>query len=428
MTPVVLGVEPVVATTGKYAGTRDPAATSRTQGLAFMRALDAGAAAARRPSGATSPATTSRPRPFSDNVVLDYAGVPASTLTRRAEAAAAGAGRPLRRQPARRPRARCAWPRWRRTSTTRSSPGSAAPSDDAVFYYRIHSPVILIEFDHQPPVGCDQPVPAGGRSRATSTPWCARPTATTTARICCGSTSRAPALRRHRACSEQHTQSHVDGAPPAVPTTHARIHLHSGLRRRSRAQAIARAAGAEANQGVQYKRAPLLHDRRPPSARPTRRPASCSPSGQARRGPIKHLDGAMLIGGKLSPRASNYPESPMTSWSRFSTRTRSSTSARTASASAGFARRGWIERDSHSSMTLANCVEGVGAGRAPHFIERTRVLIPAKGSKTSSQCNRRFCRGGFLDRFEENDRFQRIVRIPTVSSTSRVTTQRRCSG
>jgi len=26
-------------------------------------------------------------------------------------------------------------------------------SEDAVFYYRIHSPVLLIEFDHQLPVG-----------------------------------------------------------------------------------------------------------------------------------------------------------------------------------------------------------------------------------------------------------------------------------
>ena len=26
-------------------------------------------------------------------------------------------------------------------------------SDDALFYYRIHSPVVLIEFDHQTPVG-----------------------------------------------------------------------------------------------------------------------------------------------------------------------------------------------------------------------------------------------------------------------------------
>ncbi|MEC7905630.1 MAG: DUF3500 domain-containing protein, partial [Verrucomicrobiota bacterium] len=32
-------------------------------------------------------------------------------------------------------------------------------SDDAVFYYRIHSPVILIEFDHQEPVGMRQYYP-----------------------------------------------------------------------------------------------------------------------------------------------------------------------------------------------------------------------------------------------------------------------------
>jgi hypothetical protein len=30
-------------------------------------------------------------------------------------------------------------------------------SDDAVFYYRIHSPVILIEFDHQSPVALQGP-------------------------------------------------------------------------------------------------------------------------------------------------------------------------------------------------------------------------------------------------------------------------------
>ena len=32
-------------------------------------------------------------------------------------------------------------------------------SDDAVFYYRIHSPVVLIEFDHQGPVGLRQYFP-----------------------------------------------------------------------------------------------------------------------------------------------------------------------------------------------------------------------------------------------------------------------------
>ena len=30
-------------------------------------------------------------------------------------------------------------------------------SDDSIFYYRIHSPVILIEFDHQTPVALPGP-------------------------------------------------------------------------------------------------------------------------------------------------------------------------------------------------------------------------------------------------------------------------------
>jgi len=37
---------------------------------------------------------------------------------------------------------------------------------DAVFYYRIHSPVILIEFDHQMPVGTTRLVPDRRPTRA----------------------------------------------------------------------------------------------------------------------------------------------------------------------------------------------------------------------------------------------------------------------
>ena len=37
--------------------------------------------------------------------------------------------------------------------------------DDAVFYYRIHSPVVLIEFDHQNPVGTPRPEGAEGPLR-----------------------------------------------------------------------------------------------------------------------------------------------------------------------------------------------------------------------------------------------------------------------
>jgi len=37
--------------------------------------------------------------------------------------------------------------------------------DDAIFYYRVHSPVILIEFDHQGPVGTLKKNPPGIPSR-----------------------------------------------------------------------------------------------------------------------------------------------------------------------------------------------------------------------------------------------------------------------
>ena len=66
--------------------------------------------------------------------------------------------------------------------------GGTAPG--SVFYYRIHSPVILIEFDHQRPVGLRHlwTIPRCPTC-STFTPWCERPTATTTARTCCGSTT-----------------------------------------------------------------------------------------------------------------------------------------------------------------------------------------------------------------------------------------------
>ena len=41
----------------------------------------------------------------------------------------------------------------RRTSTRRCFAWIGGTEPDSVFYYRIHSPVILIEFDHQTPVG-----------------------------------------------------------------------------------------------------------------------------------------------------------------------------------------------------------------------------------------------------------------------------------
>jgi len=66
----------------------------------------------------------------------------------------------------------------------------------SVFYYRIHSPVILIEFDHQQPVGLRHLMPRVFRTPRTSIPSSEPRTATTTARICCGSTTRRTRIRR----------------------------------------------------------------------------------------------------------------------------------------------------------------------------------------------------------------------------------------
>ena len=63
---------------------------------------------------------------------------------------------------------------------------------DSVFYYRIHSPVILIEFDHQRPANLRHLArdPTAPSLRAHPHASSARPTATTTARTCCASTTR----------------------------------------------------------------------------------------------------------------------------------------------------------------------------------------------------------------------------------------------
>jgi len=54
----------------------------------------------------------------------------------------------------------------------------------SVFYYRIHSPVWLVEFDHQ----AGQAFPnTKSITKIIFTSSCARPMATTTAEICCAS-------------------------------------------------------------------------------------------------------------------------------------------------------------------------------------------------------------------------------------------------
>jgi hypothetical protein len=120
-------------------------------------------------------------RPFRDNLVLDYAGVRGNQLSPAQRTALLDLiSEYVRNMANGHARVRMDEVRAHVNDTWFAWIGSTAP--DAVFYYRIHSPVILIEFDHQTPVALPgERVPAV----RTSTRRCAHPMATITARICC---------------------------------------------------------------------------------------------------------------------------------------------------------------------------------------------------------------------------------------------------
>jgi len=150
MTPHFAGSEPVTARSGRFRGTT-VLQDEQNRGLALINAL----AEQRRAKAILKFSKTgdeNLTEAWKDNVVLDYAGVRASELSdaeRRqlvdlialyvgnmddghARVKMAEVQQSLERT----------WFAW----IGKTSPGS-------VFYYRIHSPVILIEFDHQLPVG-----------------------------------------------------------------------------------------------------------------------------------------------------------------------------------------------------------------------------------------------------------------------------------
>jgi len=158
MTPSFWGSEPAVATSGKYAGTR-VMEDEQQAGLAMVRSLTA----QQRERAILEPKKTGnniRAQLFSDNVVIDYGGVPVSAFTTsqkqqlldlvelyvgnlRDEHARVH----LKDVEARLDETYFAW--------------VGETNDDSVFYYRIHSPVVLIEFDHQTPVGLTHLYPRG---------------------------------------------------------------------------------------------------------------------------------------------------------------------------------------------------------------------------------------------------------------------------
>jgi Protein of unknown function (DUF3500) len=161
MTPMFMGSEPTHAPSGKYAGTRVFEAEEQAA-LAFMRGLsDAqlGAAGVRADEYAGVNEGRIQGGALHDNLQLAYAGLSAAILSPRQQ------GQLLElievyvgRMRSGHDRVRMAEVQLQLERTHLAWTGGI--SDDSTFYYRIHSPVLLIEFDHLRGIALDNDQPA----------------------------------------------------------------------------------------------------------------------------------------------------------------------------------------------------------------------------------------------------------------------------
>ncbi len=148
MAPVFVGSEPVVARGGKYKGT-EILQEEQARGLRMLRTLTP-AQRAKAVLTKDKPGNNNQAEAFKDNLVLEYAGVKGSELDARQREELLGLAElfvtyqqtghaqvKLAEVKAHLDRTYFAW--------------SGGDTDESVFYYRIHSPVVLIEFDHQRP-------------------------------------------------------------------------------------------------------------------------------------------------------------------------------------------------------------------------------------------------------------------------------------
>ncbi|HEY2108561.1 MAG TPA: DUF3500 domain-containing protein [Candidatus Acidoferrales bacterium] len=164
MTPLFLGSEPVRATSGKYKGVV-VLQEEQKEGLEMVRALP-GAQQQKAILNFSKTGNNNLTEAFKDNVVLDYAGIRAQDLE----------------DPARRKlrdlvqlyvsnmddgHARVKMSEVEKHIENTWFAWIGGTQDDSVFYYRIQSPVILIEFDHQRPANLAKFVPPADRDKPT---------------------------------------------------------------------------------------------------------------------------------------------------------------------------------------------------------------------------------------------------------------------
>ncbi len=150
MTPAFWGGEPVYTEAGMYAGNRIMEGEEQ-KGLAFMQSLDAA-----QQASATIDRDKVRNNQLAaanqDNLTLDYEGLPGADLSSGQKLALLNLIREYVGN-LRDPHAEATMAEIGAHLDETYFAWIGTAEDDAVFYYRIHSPVILIEFDHQNPVG-----------------------------------------------------------------------------------------------------------------------------------------------------------------------------------------------------------------------------------------------------------------------------------
>ena len=154
MTPTFMGSEPIKAESGKYAGTEILRAETE-KGLKMIGSLDAGQRA-KAVIESTKTRNNNLGEAYKDNLVLDYAGIRGSELTGAQKTALLDLiGEYVANMDDGHARVKMDEVRRHIDRTYFAWIGDTKP--DNVFYYRVHSPVILIEFDHQLPVALQRP-------------------------------------------------------------------------------------------------------------------------------------------------------------------------------------------------------------------------------------------------------------------------------
>jgi hypothetical protein len=161
MTPAFWGSEPVIAESGKYKGIA-VLQDEQNKGLALMQSLSADQQQRAAITPGKKTANNAQAQAFRDNLQLTYAGIKASDLNAKQREALVGViAEYVNNMADGHAKVRLDEVRAHLADTYFGWIGETAA--DSVFYYRIHSPVILIEFDHQTPVALPGPREPGRR-------------------------------------------------------------------------------------------------------------------------------------------------------------------------------------------------------------------------------------------------------------------------